>query len=145
VLFLLCGYSAVYALLATAGRACLGPHAALAPRYTIYAVPGLLGLYLAANRLAPARRRLAVTALVALLLVKEARSGGDRESARSLSAGRSRWAACYRDLHDVERCDRQAEFEIYPAARRGITGLETKLRYLEANSLSLFAAPEQRQ
>jgi hypothetical protein len=139
-LVVLCGFSALFALVATSGRACLGPHAALAPRYTIYAVPGLLGLYLAARGLAVGRRRTAVAAaIVALLAAKELRSRGDWESSQTLSEGRRRWVGCYLEHRDVDRCDRETGFAVYPADRRELTRLDDKLRFLEARSLSLFA------
>jgi len=137
-LFLLCGYSTLFALMATAGRACLGPKAALAPRYTLYALPGMVGLYLWVSTRARRWRVPAVAALVLLLAVGEARAGGDRESARTLSEGRERWSVCYREKRSVELCDRKSGFSVYPADRREQTRLDDKLRYLEERSLSLF-------
>lgn len=138
-IFLLAGFSVGFALLTATGRSCLGTDSALASRYTLYAVPGMIGLYLWADGFERGRRRVALALLLLVLGVKELRSGGDVQTARDLHARKQEWVTCFRNRGDLDRCDRKSQLEIYPAERREASQIEAKLRFLRERELSLFA------
>ena len=140
-ILLLCGFTAGFASMTVAGRACLGVEAAIASRYVLYAAPGMLGVYLWADRLQGRRRWVVLGLLVAILTVREARSGGDLVAAHDLSKRKAAWVRCYLRLGEIDRCDRRANLRIYPPDRRASSRLEQKLGFLEARELSLFADP----
>ena len=142
-LFLLCSFSALFAVFTAIGRVCLGPAASFASRYTIYSVPGMLGLYLAALLL-PRRARAGTALAAALLLVLIVKERGwalDWDVAGWAGNKKADWARCYRETRDVAGCDARTGFAIYPEARRDLAQVPEKLRFLETNGLSLFATP----
>ena len=54
---------------------------------------------------------------------------------RGLTDGKQRWGACYLKTEDIERCNRQAKFSLYPAPPE----LKARLIYLKQHHLNLFA------
>jgi hypothetical protein len=142
-LFLLCSFSALFAVFTAIGRVCLGPAASFASRYTIYSVPGMLGLYLAALLL-PRRARAGTVLAAALLLVLVVKERGwalDWDVAGWAGNKKADWARCYRETRDVGECDARTGFPVYPEASRDLAQVPEKLRFLEASGLSLFATP----
>ncbi len=142
-LFLLCSFSALFAVFTAIGRVCLGPAASLASRYTIYSVPGMLGLYLAALLLPRSARAGTVlaAALLLVLVVKERGWAIDWDVAGWAGNKKADWVRCYLETRDVAGCDARTGFPVYPEANRNLARVPEKLLFLEANGLSLFATP----
>lgn len=141
--FLLCGFSAVFVVFSSVGRTCLGQEASLASRYTLYLVPGIVGLYLTARAWPgrPLAGRIAVAAIVALLLLKERLWAFEWRSGGWMAYKKSEWAACYQTSRSIAGCDAATGFPLYPPEGASGIGLDRKLDYLEANRLSLFRSP----
>lgn len=142
--FVLCSFSLFHTLFTALGRTCLGPEAALASRYTIYAVPGLCGVYLAARSLGTRESRhrrsaaAAILLLVALLLAKERFWHIEWANGGWVGAKKQEWSECFLQHRDIERCDNEVQIALFPSASREASRVEEKLEYLEAHALSLF-------
>ena len=76
-------------------------------------------------------RILGVALLVVLQIIPK-----DRSSLRWYSEGKSRWRSCYRATRDEVRCDRAADFKVYPV--EGAPQVAQMLEYLRENQLNLF-------
>ena len=143
-LVVLCSFSLFHALFTAFGRTCLGPAAALASRYTIYSVPGLCGLYLAARVLAAGAGRSRKRAAAATLLLLSLLLARERLSLREWTNGgwvgqkKQEWSECFRQHREIERCDREVQFAVFPSEARETSRIEEKLAYIEAHALSLF-------
>jgi hypothetical protein len=134
------GFTLLFVAFAALGRVCLGVTAGQASRYMPYLLPGFLALYLVSRAIRPVPARTTLTALVALLLVGgELRIWWGEGWLTSYSAGKARWAQCYRERRDIAECDNATGFKIYPNAEA--TSLRSKLDFLEAHRLNLFKGP----
>ncbi len=141
--FFLCGFSVAFALFSTAGRACLGLEASLASRYTLYAVPGIFGLYVVA-RAWPGRTmtsRLVVALIVTLLVFKERFWAFEWRSGGWMAVKKAEWATCYLATRSVTGCNSSTGFPLYPMADAPAIGFELKLDHLEKNRLNMFRGP----
>jgi hypothetical protein len=133
----LLGFTVLFVLNTAVGRVCLGLDSAGASRYVPYVVPGWIALFLLLRSGSTSRvRTLALVFLVALAAIRDVRNGSDLAMARYYASGKRRWAACYLTVHDVVRCDQEADFPIHFA--EGEKLLRWKLDFLEARGLSLF-------
>jgi hypothetical protein len=138
VLATLAGFTLVFALNTDFGRVCQGVTTGQLGRYMPYLVPGFFAVYVTIRRMPRAVVREVLTVVfVAVLVYGETRHHRqDRDLVRWLRTGKTRWAACYRDRHDIGACDTVARFKIYPYPEA--TDLQWKLDYLETRGLNLF-------
>jgi hypothetical protein len=71
-----------------------------------------------------------------LITVRTLNTRGDRAMGEHFADGKRRWGECYLRRHDIQGCDRETGFPIYPNA--AATRLQEKLDFLEARHLNLF-------
>src|SRR5262245_43146232 len=137
VVAFLVGFTGLFALNTSLGRVCTGLATAGTSRYVPYVVPGWLAVAIAARCWArPAVRWSLVGTLLLLIALRTVNVRGDEQMARHFAEGKRRWAACYRERHDIHACDVQTGFPIYPAP--AATRLQEKLDFLETRRLNLF-------
>ena len=137
VMALLLGFTCLFGLNTAVGRVCLGLETAGSARYVPYAAPGWVALVIAARCWAPCRVRCSVVAVVLLLItVRTLNVRGELALGRRLADGKRAWASCYRQRHDLQACDAETGFPLYPTP--AATRMQEKLDFLEARRLSLF-------
>jgi len=137
-IMLLIGYSLVFCANTAIGRICAGFDSSQSSRYMTLLIPAFFGLYLHILTLRRAPVRYATLALfAALLLPLPAHTSVDMQVTRGFTVGKQRWEACYLKIENIERCDREAGFLIYPASPE----LKARLAYLKQHHLNLFAPP----
>jgi len=96
-----------------------------------------VALVIAARCWAPCRVRCSVVAVVLLLItVRTLNVRGELALGRRLADGKRAWASCYRQRHDLQACDAETGFPLYPTP--AATRMQEKLDFLEARRLSLF-------
>ena len=139
VVALLVGFTCLFGLNAAAGRVCLGIETAGSARYVPYAVPGWVGLVIVARLWASPRVGWSmVGAVLVLITLRTFNIRADEAWGRHYAEGKRRWAACYRQRHDLRGCDLETGFPLYPVPEA--TRMQEKLDYLEARHLNLFRA-----
>jgi hypothetical protein len=132
---ILLAYSILFAVDTAIGRVCLGPAAALAPRYATLLIPGVTAIYFYLQTIPLAGIRRAITTTFILLLIPgclSVDSGADW-----YADGKRAWVDCYLRTENVSECDKSAGFVIHPYPDQ--TGLKEKLDYLKARQLNLFS------
>jgi hypothetical protein len=72
----------------------------------------------------------------ALLLPLPSQTREDIQIMRGFTDGKQRWKACYLKTENIEGCDRETGFLIYPTS----PDLKARLAYLKQYHLNLFAA-----
>ncbi len=154
----LIGFSLIFACNAAIGRICMGIFVSQAPRYMTLLIPGFFGVYCAllfvlsktrdplhsfAGGMSSGQLRAQTIALALffLLVLNGHRpfSIGAEHPAQDVSASKRSWAACYRRLEDIRRCDAETGFSIYPYPEQ--THMKEKLDYMQRNRLNLFSEP----
>ena len=139
VVALLVGFTCLFGLNTAVGRVCLGLETAGSARYVPYAAPGWVGLVIAARLWARPRVRCSVVgAVLVLITLRTFNTRADDAWGRHYAEGKRRWAACYRQRHDLRGCDLETGFPLYPAPEA--TRMQEKLDFLEARHLNLFRA-----
>jgi hypothetical protein len=126
-------------------RLCAGVQAAEASRYTVYIQIGILGIYL---QLIGVRGLLARRALITVLLVSASIAclHSNRQVMVRFRDGKQRWKACYLQIENIEQCDQNTGFRIYPLPEqnrrlnktRQLITLQEKLQYLKRARLNLY-------
>lgn len=136
---ILLGYTLLFCGTTAYGRMCLGLSAAQSSRYTCYLTLGFFGLYLVSQTVTDRYGRLLFTTVVLGLAILS--SVGLRQSDRAtmvrLRDGRNRWVSCYLAHHNIQRCDNEAGLAIFWNPEP--PDLQTKLDFLEAHHLNMFA------
>jgi hypothetical protein len=137
VVALLLGLTTLFVLNTAVGRVCTGLATGGSSRYVPYVVPGWLAVVIAARCWArPALGWSVVGAVLVLIAVRTLNTRGDEEMGRHFADGKRRWAECYRRRHDIQGCDRETGFPLYP--NPAWTRMQEKLDFLEARHLNLF-------
>jgi len=144
-LLALYAFALIYVLGNTYGRASLGLSNAQSSRYVTLLIPAYFALYVQLFRLAiteTGKVRVAMPVLLALSLgyvaVSWVHDPHSISDAQAWTVRRENWKDCYLKLGDIDRCDTQTGFNIYPKSGEAATGLKAKLDFLKANHLSLF-------
>jgi hypothetical protein len=126
-------------------RLCAGLQAAEAPRYTVYVQIGVLGLYF---QLIGVRggwvRRLLMTVL--MITASIACFHSNRQAMVRVRDGKQRWKMCYLQIENIEQCNQNAGFLIYPLPgenrrldeKRQRLSLPQKLEYLKKTRQNLY-------
>jgi hypothetical protein len=137
VVAVLLGFTCLFGLNTAVGRVCLGLETAGSARYVPYVAPGWVALVVAARCWAPRRVGCSVVAVVLVLItVRTFNVRGELALGRRLADGKNRWATCYRQRHDLQACDVETGFPLYPDP--AATRMQEKLDFLEARRLNLF-------
>jgi hypothetical protein len=137
--FVLCGFSLLFAAGSAVGRACLGTSQAEASRYVPYMAPAVVGAYFLLRSLPATRLRdVALSCLLLGCIAKETWPGLHVQL-QWYGHGKSAWAECFRARGDIARCDAETGFPIYP--RPEATHLDQKLAWLRERRLGLFKQP----
>ena len=132
----LVGFTLLFCFNTSVGRFFLGLEAAQVSRYHALLLPAGLALYLHVLALPRPNIRLAlVVLLVGVAVVGVLPLGLVDDYAGDVRDGRLRWRACYLQVGDIERCNQEAAFEIFPHAEL----LAERLEFLKRNRLNLFA------
>jgi hypothetical protein len=79
-----------------------------------------------------------VGAVLVLITLRTFNTRADDAWGRHYAEGKRRWAACYRQRHDLRGCDLETGFLLYPVPEA--TRMQEKLDFLEARHLNLFRA-----
>jgi hypothetical protein len=137
VVALLLGFTLLFGLNTAGGRVCLGLETAGSARYVPYVAAGWVALLIAVRLWArPGVRWSVVAAVLVLITVRTFNVRGELALGRRLADGKLRWAACYRQRHDLRACDVETGFPLYPVPTA--TRMQEKLDFLEARRLNLF-------
>jgi hypothetical protein len=144
VLAILSAYSILFCVSAAVGRACTGLEQAHTSRYAAYRQLAVLCLYFCALAWRPPRWRVALPAVLVVLLIPSLFLGSaDARDIAAYSDVKKNWRDCYLGGGSIEVCNDKAG-PIYPKPER--THLPRKLDYLRASRQNLFAdAPEVRK
>jgi hypothetical protein len=135
---LLIGYSLIFCANTAIGRICAGAGSSQSSRYMTLLIPAFFGLFLHVQTLRRAPVRYAMLVLyAALLLPLPSHTREDIQVMRGFTDGKQRWKACYLKIENIEGCDREAGFLIYPTS----SDLKARLAYLKQHHLNLFAPP----
>ncbi len=132
-LFVLLGFSLLFAASSTVGRACMGAQVASSSRYVPYLVPFTIALYLVLTLRDRTPARIAGVVALALLVCMAEIRFKPSSSARFASLKLS-FRACYFATGDTAGCS--DAFPIYPDVVAG--RIEEKLRFLRDRRLGLF-------
>jgi hypothetical protein len=134
---LLLTFTLLFALVATAGRVCLGIQAASATRYIPYVLPGVLAVYLLLRSgTAPRLRTTALALFLAAVVAREVAAAKNDAEVMSHATHKRQWVGCYLSRHVVADCDAESGGPMHPAA--DATRLQEKLDWLEARGYNLF-------
>jgi hypothetical protein len=131
----LIGFAMLFAFNSAVGRICLGMGAAGSTRYVPYVLPGLFAFYLLLRTSSRAWRTAALGVFLALCIGKELYTRASDEEAAMYAGYKNAWRACYLVRHDVQQCNAEAGYPIYPA---DFDRIRQRLDWLEARKLSLF-------
>lgn len=131
----LIGFSLLFSANAAVGRVCLGLNAATASRYVTLLLPAVLGTYFFLLTVEWKRTRNVAIVLLALMFIRT--HVHTLAGVHWLADGKGDWAECYKRTENIEYCDSNTNFQIYPFPER--THLKRKLEYLKANRLNLYA------
>jgi hypothetical protein len=136
LIFILTGYTLIYASAAAIGRVCLGIQAAQSSRNMTLLIPAFLGIYF--HLLAKTRDRMR-TFFLGLIFVIALPLAIQRyhKELESFSAMKHDWKQCYLEQEDIQFCDQATNFQIYPWPEN--IRLKEKLVYLKQNALNLYA------
>ena len=85
----------------------------------------------------PAVRWSLVGTVLLLITLRALNVRGDQAMGARSVEGKRRWAACYRQRHDIRSCDLETGFPLHPAP--AAARMQEKLDFLEARRLNLFA------
>jgi hypothetical protein len=140
VVWILTGTSLVYGGLTAIGRLPVNIEAAFMWRYTTLMLPGLCGLYLAAESWIASRpviaMRSAHVAWMGICALIWLNFLPDRNAATTAEA-KAQWIASYRRSHDLATANRESEFWVYfPEPVSPV--IAARLKWLEAHHLSFF-------
>jgi hypothetical protein len=137
IVALLVGFSCLFALNTAVGRVCTGLATAGSSRYVPYVVPGWVAVIIAARCWArPPVRWSVISTVLILIALRTLNVRGDEAMGRHFAKGKKQWAACYLRRRDIQTCDRETGFPLYP--NPAATRMQEKLDYLEAQHLNLF-------
>jgi len=136
--FLFSSFTLLFVVTSAVGRACLGPIAALAPRYVPYVAPLWLAGYFLLARAAQALRSFQCVAgvVVAGFVALQAFVPDDDAGIRWYSEGKRRWRECFRVTGDEVRCNVETGFRVYPL--ENVPHVAQTMQFLRDNRLSLF-------
>jgi hypothetical protein len=134
--FVLCGFSLLFAAGSAVGRACLGTSQAEASRYVPYMAPAVVGAYFLLRSLPATRLRDAALSCLLLGCVAKETWPGLHGQLHWYGHGKAAWADCFRARGDIARCDAETGFRIYPLPEA--THLDQKLAWLRERRLGLF-------
>jgi hypothetical protein len=136
-IFLLAGFSLLFAVNSAIGRVCLGLGTASATRYVPYALPMVAALYLAlrAVRLPRPGGAMVLAGFAALALAANLSQTPNIAEALMYKEWKESFSACYLARHDLAGCEHDTR-AVHPRADE--THLQRKLDYLESHRLSLF-------
>ncbi len=138
-IFILAAFSVVFGASTAVGRLCLGVGLAVTPRYVPYMLLGWVAIYFWLRDLAerlPAMRVLPAAFLVLCVAKNFFPDIRMTSQIAWYTEGKRKWISCYREHHDIETCDRVANFQIFPDPKD--KHFRERLDYLEQNHLSLF-------
>ena len=140
VMCALLSFSLIFCVNAAYGRLCLGLDMAQSSRYMIYLVPGFFGVYLYAlsERNWATRGSIISGLLLVALLSSFHLNYGDWLLMQASSRNKRAWRNCYLARHNIDECNRLANFKVYPFPSQA-TQLQQKLDFLERNRLNLYA------
>lgn len=118
------------------GRICTGITAGQSSRYMALIAPAFLAFYLAARHVGPRWPRFVVLSLLWMILlpIPLPFRADDTAAARGFAEVKQHWRACYFAQRDVDLCNQQAGFPIFPIT----DWIIPKLAYLEEHKLNLY-------
>ncbi len=140
IIFYLSSFTLLFTFFTAVGRVCLGFETALSSRYVPYAIPGILALYFVYLELSNNpkfklwQRYLLISAVILLFVRKEVLSTAEKQSINWYRQGKKAWVECYLKHHDIEFCNKTANFKVYPENER----IVSKLKFLEKKNLNFF-------
>jgi hypothetical protein len=141
VITILSGFTLLFILNAAVGRQCLGMGAAYPSRYVTLTIPGLFALYLFLQTLKPLFwHKMLVATFILVIAFSLPLKKQDSYDLKYYSDGKIAWKTCYIQVEDVEQCNAQANFWVYPTDANLIQtrSFVQKLDYLRVNHLNLY-------
>lgn len=132
---LLAGMSLTFSMMASLGRT------DVASRYMTLLIPGFFAVLIHIGTLRPFYRNFTAAAFALLVLNGSAALIAEtpqRATWENLANSKNKWIDCYRKTDNIDGCNEQTGFSVYPNATG--TRLKEKLDYLKINHLNLFAS-----
>lgn len=117
VAFVLVGFSAIFGLNTAIGRICLGLEASQASRYITITSLSFCGFYLYLQSIKNLRWKTVTTGgMLAIMLIASVSplKASDWIVINGFHDGKVRWKECYLKEEDIDKCNLQAIFAIYP-------------------------------
>ena len=135
----LVGFCLLFCAATTFGRACLGSHQAFDSRYTDYLALGMLGVYFHfLGGHGQWKSKVLLYSFLALLLIGGVPTvASDRSAMQRYHDIKTKWRSCYLNTEEIQECDQEAGFWIYPFPER--IGLKAKLEYLKQSRQNLYS------
>jgi len=141
VIFYLALFTLLFLAFTAIGRVCLGLYGASASRYVTYSIPAMVAIYfglLAGAPLLKLKKMVSSAAILGLVLLFAAKEISILQSQSNINwnrEGKINWVNCYLKERNIEYCDQQTQYKLYPDSRM----IEERIKYLEENNLSFFA------
>lgn len=137
VINVLLGYSLLFSLATSVGRLCLGLGSAQSSRYMTLLIPTFLGLYFYLLTFRKINlRQMALVFYIAILMFGLLQFGPeDKQIINFYTINKENWKNCYLEIEDIDKCNEQTGFKIYPTTD---VQLERKMNYLKQNHLNLY-------
>ncbi len=138
IIFLLTGFSLLFAVFTAVGRVCLGLGSAQSSRYVTLLIPGIVGMLLSLYKMKRSRRTFALFALATILLAKTLLPLPQVEQTRIayFHDGKTAWKECYLKLENVKECNQRTNFQIYPDENS--KNVLSRLEYFKQEHLNLY-------
>jgi len=110
--FILYGFTCVFMLSIGTQRACLGPIAATAGRYSMFFIPALIATYFDLRKMVNSRMKtIALTLFILLLLITEVTAiQKNIEPIRTMAHKDRLWQECYRNGNSIVECSKSLHF-----------------------------------
>jgi hypothetical protein len=140
IIFYFSIFTILFTMFTAIGRVCLGVRASLAPRYVLYAIPGILAMYFAILNSQNIKAKISriskfiLYVFVILIISKEIATYVQVSSWEKYSNGKTIWVRSYNKTRDIHLSDSLANFKVYP----NIKTTSERIKYLENNNLSFF-------
>jgi hypothetical protein len=136
IIFLM-GYSLLFSVSAAAGRFCMGLASAQASRYMTLLIPAFLGLYFFILTIRkPGLRHLALGAFAVAVICAQLPYGqNDQRIIHFFSDEKESWKTCYLAYENIDRCNQETDFQIYPVNDER---LQSRLDSLKHNQRNLY-------
>lgn len=132
------GVSVLFCLLSAIGRSCLGANAGEAPRYLLYILPAIIGLYFEIlNSKNGTFKNTILVCIVTITIICELLSASRiSQNAYDYKTVKESWLTCYLKFESVHSCEKEAPFRTMPEYME--QRAETILQFTKVNHYLIY-------